>query len=307
MVLGSAAGAPAGAPAAGRSEPGRAGVRRGSDWGLNAAPPEGGGAEPGGRRPAALTVFLQQRRLALSAHVHSTHHEGAHRQGTGRGRRSSHGGRVAPRRPALSIAVGPAPPPAPVLALWEDRSPPRTGRLWRHPHDSAAPSRRSPGAGRNDPPRAPFLTIHGSPPAIAPSRTRTTSRTRTAAAGAGGARDADPSGCTADRGVLHIGERRPRGPIPGFPHDSKVIPKMSIFSARAPMCRGTRSAHGRISPALNSGTFPRDCADPPVAGPDRMCSTAPTGPVAARPTGPRAAHWARQRSSRCHHPPQPLC
>ena len=48
-------------------------------------------------------------------------------------------------------------------------------------------------------------------------------------------------------GVLHIGERRPRGPIPGFPHDSKVIPKMSIFSARAPMCRGTRSAHGSPS------------------------------------------------------------
>ena len=102
-------------------------------------------------------------------------------------------------------------------------------------------------------------------------------------------RSADPSGCTADRGVLHIGERRPRGPIPGFPHDSKVIPKMSIFSAWAPMCRGTRSAHGRISSALSSGMFPRDCADPPVVGPDRMCSTAPTGPDAARPTAPRRA------------------
>ena len=138
-------------------------------------------------------------------------------------------------------------------------------------------------------------------------RTRTTSRTRTAAAGAGGGRDADPAGRTTDRGVLHIGGRLPRGPTPGFPHDSEVLPGTSVFSERAPMCTAARPAHGRISPASSSGTFPHDSADPPVAGPDRMCSTAPTGPVAARPTGPRAAHWVRQRSSRCHHPPQPLC
>ena len=292
MVLGSAAGAPAGAPAAGSGNTGRSrgasGRRRGSDWGLNATPPGGGGAEPGGRRPAALTVFLQQRRLALSAHVHSTHHEGAHRQGTGRGRRSSHGGRVAPRRPALSIAVGPAPPPA---RFW------RSGRIVRlrapdAPGDIRMILRLRRGGRRVRggtilPERHSSRFAGPRPPSRPP--TRTTSRTRTAAAGAGGARDADPSVCTADRGVLHIGERCPRGLIPGFPHDSKFVPKMSIFSARAPMCRGTRSAHGRISPALNSGTFPRDCADPPVAGPDRMCSTAPTGPDTARPTGLRAA------------------
>ena len=81
------------------------------------------------------------------------------------------------------------------------------------------------------------------------------------------------------RGVLHIGARRHRGPIRSFPHDSKALPRMSVFSGRAPMCRGARSAHGRISAALNAGAFPHDSADPPRAGPRRMCSTAPTGPL----------------------------
>ena len=111
------------------------------------------------------------------------------------------------------------------------------------------------------------------------SRTRTTSRTRTAAAGAGGGRDADPAGRTTDRGVLHIGGRLPRGPTPGFPHDSAVLPGTSVFSERTPMCRQGLSAHGRISTALNAGEFPHDSADPPPTGSDRMCSTAPTGPM----------------------------
>ena len=266
-------------------------------------------------RPAALTVFLQQRRLALSAHAHSTHHEGAHRQGTGRGRRSSHGGRVAPRRPALSIAVGPAPPPAPVLALREDRSPPRTGRPRRHPHDSAAPSRRSPGAGRNDPPRAPFLTIRGSPPAVAPSRTRTTSRTRTAAASAGGARDApliarvlpvrgsghrgDPR-CTADRGVLHIGERRPRGPIPGFPHDSAILASHWSCVDALPCAEGPALHMGgfhqrrvpgrfRMIPRILRWRVPIECAAPPRPAPIphvRPGSAPRLGPTALVPLPP---------------------
>ena len=239
--------------------------------------------------------------------MHSTHHEGAHRQGTGRGRRSSHGGRVAPRRPALSIAVGPAPPPA---RFW------RSGRIVRlRAPDAPGDIRMIPRFRRGGrrvrggtilPERHSSRFAGPRPPSRPPARARRPGRgPRPPVPAAPGTRTR--RGAPHDRGVLHIGERRPRGPIPGFPHDSKVIPKMSIFSAWAPMCRGTRSAHGRISQALNSGTFPRDCADPPVAGPDRMCSTAPTGPVAARPTGPRAAHWARQRSSRCHHPPQPLC
>ena len=44
------------------------------------------------------------------------------------------------------------------------------------------------------------------------------------------------------------------------------------------MCRGARSAHGRASPALSVEAFPRDSADPPTAGPGRMCSTAPDRP-----------------------------
>jgi len=86
--------------------------------------------------------------------------------------------------------------------------------------------------------------------------------------------------------VLHIGQGRPCGWIPSFPHDSGVLSRMSIFSGRAPMCRRVRSAHGRISPALNAGVFPHDSADSPPAGPGRMCSTAPTGPGTAHPTRP---------------------
>ena len=84
--------------------------------------------------------------------------------------------------------------------------------------------------------------------------------------------------------VLHIGKGRPCGWISGFPHDSGVLSRRSVFSGRAPMCRRVRSAHGRISPALNAGVFSHDSADSPPAGPGRMCSTAPTGPGTAHPT-----------------------
>ena len=130
--------------------------------------------------------------------------------------------------------------------------------------------------------------------------------------------DADPAGRTTDCGVLHIGGRLPRGPTPGFPHNSAVLTGTSISSARAPMCRQGLSAHGRISTALNAGEFPHDSADPPPTGSDRMCSTAstdpmphirprqhrpntasptPVGPAAARedgfctPRGPALAFW----------------
>ena len=88
-------------------------------------------------------------------------------------------------------------------------------------------------------------------------------------------------------GVLHIGGRRPCGPVESFPHDSAVLPRTAVFSGRAPMCRGGRFAHGRISMALNTEVFPHDSADLPRAGPGRMCSAAPTVP--------RTAHWARHR------------
>ena len=88
-------------------------------------------------------------------------------------------------------------------------------------------------------------------------------------------------------GVLHIGGRRPCGPVESFPHDSAVFPRTAVFSGRAPMCRGGRSAHGRISMALNAEVFPHDSADLPRAGPGRICNAAPTVP--------RTAHWARHR------------
>ena len=71
----------------------------------------GAGTGPRGVRRAAhaartLTVLGLQRRLALSAHVHSTHDLGAHRQGTGRGRRSSHGVSIVRGTTAVSTASG---------------------------------------------------------------------------------------------------------------------------------------------------------------------------------------------------------
>ena len=113
------------------------------------------------------------------------------------------------------------------------------------------------------------------------------------------------------RGVLHIGARRPRGPIRISPHDSAVLPRTSVFNGRAPMCRGARSAHGRISAALNAGAFPHDSADPPRAGPRRMCSTAPTGPLpriepgSARPAIARTTP-RRPRAPRTPSAPQAL-
>ena len=130
-------------------------------------------------------------------------------------------------------------------------------------------------------------TIRGSSPVIAASphahsvplfevRAATT---RTRPPHAHDVPDADPAGRTTDCGVLHIGGRSLRGPTPSFPHDSAILPRTSVFSERAPMCRQGLSAHGRISTALNAGEFPHDSADPPPTGSDRMCSTAPTGPM----------------------------
>ena len=79
--------------------------------------------------------------------------------------------------------------------------------------------------------------------------------------------------------VLHIGEGCLRGSIRVFPHDSGVLTRMLVFSARAPMCRAGPSAHGRISTALSVGAFPHDYVDSPPAGPGRMCSTASARPM----------------------------
>ena len=49
------------------------------------------------------------------------------------------------------------------------------------------------------------------------------------------------------------------------------------------MCKEGRSAHGRISPALNAGAFPHDSADPPMTGSGRMCNSASTSPRSAHP------------------------
>ena len=87
--------------------------------------------------------------------------------------------------------------------------------------------------------------------------------------------------------MLHIGQAHPRGPIPDFPRDSAVLPRMSVSSRRAPMCRRTCSAHGRVSTVLNAGAFPHDSADPSPAGPGRMCGTVSTRPLhASEPGGP---------------------
>ena len=51
----------------------------------------------------------------------------------------------------------------PVLALREDRSGRRTGRIRRFPHDSAVPTKRPTSAERNDPPAAPFLASAPAP------------------------------------------------------------------------------------------------------------------------------------------------
>ena len=105
-----------------------------------------------------------------------------------------------------------------------------------------------------------------------------------------------PPGCASRHGLflvraemLHIGEGRPHGRIPCFPHDSGTLPRISVFSGWAPMCRGARSAHGRISTALSVGAFPHDSADPPPAGPGRMCNTAQAAPMPHTRARPRPA------------------
>ena len=129
---------------------------------------------------------------------------------------------------------------------------------------------------------------------------------RCASSGAGIGRDRIPGRrglCRASRGplgpaagVLHIGEGHPRDSMTGFPHDSAVRPRMSVLSGEAPMCRGDRSAHGRASTALSAGAFPHDSANPPPAGPARMCNTARPGPtphIQVWPRSPRTHFWHR--------------
>ena len=119
----------------------------------------------------------------------------------------------------------------------------------------------------------------------------------------GGAASSDGSGVSVEglfparAAVLHIRERLSRRPVRGFPHDSGTPTRMSVLSGRAPMCRATPSAHGRISPALNARTFPHDSADPSLAGPGRMCNTASAAPMphirGRRRLTPGSAHPAR--------------
>ena len=48
---------------------------------------------------------------------------------------------------------------------------------------------------------------------------------------------------------------------------------------------------------LNAGAFPHDSADPLATGPDRMCSTAPTGPLPHIEPGSARPNIARTTSS----------
>ena len=134
---------------------------------------------------------------------------------------------------------------------------------------------------------------------------------RCASSGAGIERDRIPGRrglCRASRGplgpaagVLHIGEGHPRDSMAGFPHDSAVRSRMSVLSGEAPMCRGDRSAHGRASTALSAGAFPHDYANPPPAGPARMCNTARPGPtphIQVWPRSPRTHFWHRPGPAR---------
>ena len=141
---------------------------------------------------------------------------------------------------------------------------------------------------------------------------------RCASSGAGIGRDRIPGRrglCRASRGplgpaagVLHIGEGHLRDSMAGFPHDSAVHSRMSVLSGEAPMCRGDRSAHGRASTALSAGAFPHDSANPPPAGPARMCNTARPGPtphIQVWPRSPRTHFWHRPGRTTRGRPPRP--
>ncbi len=101
-----------------------------------------------------------------------------------------------------------------VLAFWEDRSGRRTGCAQRLPRDSAVLGRRSSSAGRNDPPRTPFL-------ASAPTRPSRAGETR-----GPGAR----AGITAGRWA----PRRPR-------RRRAARRRSRPGRARPPSCRGPRT------------------------------------------------------------------
>ena len=79
-------------------------------------------------------------------------------------------------------------------------------------------------------------------------------------------------------GVAHRRGASPRTDS-GFSARFRGFPGTSVFSGWAPMCRGARSAHGRISTTLSTEAFPHDSADPPPTDPDRMCSTTRVAPI----------------------------
>ena len=79
-------------------------------------------------------------------------------------------------------------------------------------------------------------------------------------------------------GVAHRRGASPRTDS-GFSARFRGFPGTSAFSGWAPMCRGARSAHGRIPTALSTEAFPHDSADYPPTGPDRMCSTTRVVPI----------------------------
>ena len=147
---------------------------------------------------------------------------------------------------------------------------------------------------------------------------------RRAAAGRAGISPGRLRGCRADAAasrpepvfparavVLHIGEGRPRGSTPSFPHDYGVFLECWFSVGGLPCAERALSAHGRISTALSAGEFPRDSADPSPAGPGRMCSTAPARPmprIRARRPRPDTAdpHPPRTRPSAPSHRSRPI-
>ena len=245
------------------------------------------------------------------------------RGGTGRrprGRRHrpprlAHGGQVPtapgwPRPTPPRLARGgrrthrdaPCTPMTPCLARgsdsWHRRVRPRRGRAHYDP-DGDRRRTGAPGAGRRYPSgalrpegrarrgvdaRGRRVRTGGGPPPGGPGSSR---------ADCGNAASSDGSGASAEKllparaGVLHIGGRLPRGSVRAFPCDSGALTRTSVFSGRAPMCRADPSAHGRTSTALSAEAFPHDSADPPPAGPGRMCNTAPMPHTRARKPCPR--------------------
>ena len=155
---------------------------------------------------------------------------------------------------------------------------------------SRPPARaRRPGRG----PRPPVLAVPG-------TRTR---RGAPLIAGAlpvrGSSHRGDPRR-TADRGVLHIGERHPRRPIPGFPQDSAVLASHWSCVDALPCAEGPALHMGgfhqrrvpgrfRMIPRILRWRVPIECAAPPRPAPIphvRPGSAPRLGPTALVPLPP---------------------